>query len=407
MVLANGARNSFSVFYVAILDEFGWGRASTAGIFSVHVIVYGTAAPFTGALVDRFGPKRVVLIGGTILALAIILCSRATTIYHFYLLFGVAGAIGASLIGYATSAPLLPYWFFRGRGMALGILSSGGGVSFFLIIPLVQYLITKFGWRASFIWMGVLIGAILLPLFALFSRHRPQDLELLLNATHPLERGKSTPDETQNVGKVDKKRVNVNWTLRKAMGTYQLWLIFLAWFCISGIVQNLVVVHQIALMRDARLSTTFATSIIALWGIMRVMGNMSGFLSDKIGREKTFALGCLFSILGLFTLLLLEKGSSSWIPYLYAVSFGVGMGINGPVLGSTLADMFQGKHFGSINGFMLLGFGLGGIVGPWFGGFVFDATKSYSIALIVAILLTCVAFTLLWIAAPRKIRELA
>jgi predicted MFS family arabinose efflux permease len=69
--------------------------------------------------------------------------------------------------------------------------------------------------------------------------------------------------------------------------------------------------------------------------------------------------------------------------------------------------MFQGRHFGSINGFLVLGFGLGGIIGPWFGGFVFDTTKNYSTAFIVAILVTCVAFVLLWIAAPRKIRKLA
>jgi len=96
----------------------------------------------------------------------------------------------------------------------------------------------------------------------------------------------------------------------------------------------------------------------------------------------------------------------SWMPYLYAIFFGLGIGINGPILGAALADMFYGKNFGSINGLILLGFGLGGIVGPWFGGFVFDATKSYFVALITAILVICVSCIFLWIAAPRKIRKL-
>lgn len=404
MALAYGARNSFSVFYVVILDEFGWSRASTAGIFSVNVIVYGITAPFAGALVDRFGPKRVLLAGGTILALSIILCSRVNTIYYFYLLFGVAGAIGTSLIAYPANAAVLPHWFIRRRGMVFGILGSGWGVSF-LMVPLVQYLITKFGWRTSFILMGVFIGVILLPLVALFSRHRPQDMGLLPDGTRSLEKAKSTLDWAQSAVKVDKEWVNVNWTLRKAIGTYQFWLIFFASFCIFGFVENLVVVHQIALMRDAGLNNAFAASIVAFWGIMTVVGSLSGFLSDKIGREKTFTLGCLVSILGLFILLLLKKGSHSWIPYLYAIFFGLGMGMNGPVLGAALADIFHSKNFGSINGFTILGFGLGGIVGPWFGGFIFDTAKSYSVALIVAILVTCVAFTLLWVAAPRKIRK--
>lgn len=109
MVLAHGARNSFSAFYVVILDEFGWTRASTAGIFSVNLIPYGVAAPLTGSLVDKFGPKRVLLSGTAVLALAIMLCSTARTIYDFYLLFGLAGAIGVSLIAYPVSAPVLGF----------------------------------------------------------------------------------------------------------------------------------------------------------------------------------------------------------------------------------------------------------------------------------------------------------
>jgi MFS family permease len=404
MALAYGARNSFSVFYVVILNEFGWSRASTAGIFSVNVIVYGIVAPFAGALVDRFGPKRVLLVGGTILTSSIILCSRVNTVFGFYLLFGVAGAIGTSLLAYPANAAVIPHWFIRRRGMAFGIFTSGWGVSFFMT-PLVQYLITTFGWRTSFIWVGLLIGVILLPLVALFSRHRPQDMDLLPDGIHPLEKAKSTLSQAHNTVKVDRKWAGVNWTLRKAMQTYQFWLIFFAFFCIFGFVENLVVVHQIALMRDVGFSKTFSASIVAFWGIMTFVGSLSGFLSDKVGRETTFTLGCLISILGLFMLLLLQKGFHSWTPYLYAIFFGLGMGLNGPVLAAALADIFQSQHFGSINGFIMLGFGLGGFVGPWFGGFVFDTTKSYSIALIVAILVTCIAFTLLWAAAPRKIRK--
>lgn len=353
---------------------------------------------------DRFGPKRVLLVGGTILASSIILCSRVNTVFGFYLLFGVAGAIGTSLLAYPANAAVVPHWFIRRRGMAFGILTSGWGVSFFMI-PLVQYLITTFGWRTSFICVGLLIGVILLPLVALFSRHRPQDMDLLPDGIHPLGKAKSTLGRAHNAVKVDKKWAGINWTLRKAMQTYQFWCIFFAFFCIFGFVENLVVVHQIALMRDVGFSKAFSASIVAFWGIMTVVGSLTGFLSDKIGRETTFTLGCLISILGLFMLLLLQKGFHSWTPYLYAIFFGLGMELNGPVLAAALADIFQSKHFGSINGFVILGFGLGGIVGSLFGGFVFDTTKSYSIALIVAILVACIAFTLLWAAAPRKIRK--
>ena len=191
------------------------------------------------------------------------------------------------------------------------------------------------------------------------------------------------------------------------MRTYQFWCLFFAAFCIFGFVETLVVVHQVALMRDVGFNTTLVTSVVLLLGIMMALGNLGSILSDKIGREKTFTIGCLASIVGLFMLLALEQSHDSWISYLYALSFGLGMGISGPGLGAASADMFQGRYFGSINGFLAVGFGLGGVIGAWSGGFVFDTTKNYSIALIVAILVIFVAFTLLWIAAPRKIRKLA
>jgi len=250
-----------------------------------------------------------------------------------------------------------------------------------------------------------LIAVVLLPLIALFSCHRPQDMGLLPDGIHPLERTRSSLDCVKGPV-VDKEWANTNWTLRRAMRTYQFWLMFFTSFCIFGLVENLALVHHVTLIRDVGFSRTFTTSIVALLGIMIAMGNLAGFVSDQIGREKTFNLGCLASIVGLSMLLLLEKSPHIWMPFLYAVFFGLGMGISGPTLGATSADMFQGKSFGIINGFITMGYGLGGIVGPWLGGFIFDITKSYSIALIIAILATCLAFILLWIAAPRKIRRL-
>ena len=404
MTLASGARNSFSLFYVAILNEFGWSRAGTAGILSINAIVYGLVSPLTGALVDRFGQRRVLSIGGSILALALVLCSRAHTLYHFYLAFGVVGALGISLIGFPAHAPVLSRWFIRRRGLAFGILTSGGGVSL-LMIPLIQRLIEAVGWRTSFALLGIVIAGTVLPLVNLVLRQRLQDAGPLPDRSHSLQEVPSASHEIQGKAKVDKQWIYTDWTLKRALGTHQFWLVFFACFCIFGLVGTFVRVHQVALMQDAGLNINFAALIVALWGVMIVVGNLGGFLSDRIGREKTFTLGCSATAVGLIMLLVLEKSPQSWTPYAYAVSCGVGFGMTGPVLGAALADMFRGKHFGSINGFMLLGFGLGGMAGPWFGGFIFDTTGSYSAALTGAILAICAACAFLWGAAPRKIRR--
>ncbi len=399
------ARNSFSVFYVEILDEFGWSRASTAGIFSVNVIAFAMAAPLAGFLVDRFGPRKVLLVGGTTLTLAMVLCSRVDTVYHLYVLFGIVGGIGASLTGYPATAPVLAQWFVRKRGLAYGILSSGWGASL-LMLPLVQYSVTMFGWRISFVLVGVTVGAILLPLVALFAYHRSQDTGLFSNDIHPAAKTEPCVDEVRSTVRGNRGWESTTWSLRKAAKTYQFWLLFLTSLCIAGLVQNLVLVHQIALIRDAGFNRSFAVSVVALYGGMRVLGNLSSTISDRIGREKTLTLGCFLSIIGLFLLMSIERRSHNLIPYLYAVFFGLGMGMSTPVLGASTADFFQSRRFGPISGFMVLGFGLGGITGPWLGGFIFDVTGTYSGAITTAIVAISVACGLLWIAAPRKAKKL-
>ncbi len=404
-VLAYGARNSFSVFYVTILDEFGWSRAATAGIFSANTIAYGVAAPFVGGLVDRFGPRKIMLIGAMILSSAMVLSSTVNSIWHLYLLFGIAGGVGTSLMGYPANAAVMPHWFVKRRGMVFGVFTSGFGASF-LVVPLAQYLIVKLGWRLSFVLLGVFIALVAVPLIGLLSRHKPQDMDLFPDGIHPVHKPKTARSWMKGSVVVDKEWAQTNWSLRKAIRTHRFWLMFFASFCVFGLVENLVVVHQVALMRDAGLSRDLIILIVASLGIVMAVSNLSGFLSDRIGREKVFNLGCLVSIVGVLALLLLQRNSYPWMGYLYAVSFGSGMGMLGPVFGVALADMFQGDNFGRINGLTVLGFGLGGIIGPWFGGRVFDITKSYSVALVVVVLAICLAITFFSIAAPRKIRQM-
>ncbi|TES84568.1 MFS transporter, partial [Candidatus Aerophobetes bacterium] len=118
--------------------------------------------------------------------------------------------------------------------------------------------------------------------------------------------------------------------------------------------------------------------------------------------KKNFTLGSGVAILGILILFLVKSPSSPWMPYLYAGLFGLGLGIVGPTLTAAVADIFHGKHFGSINGFLILGFGVGGVIGPWVGGYIFDRTHSYNYAFLVTILALIVASSLIWVVSPGK-----
>lgn len=170
-------RNTFSVFYPAIVGEFGWGRGNTALIFSINVLTYGLFAPFAGSLVDRFRPRYVLASGAVIMGLGVALCSLATEKWQFYVLYGVVASIGLSMAGWTPVVALVGNWFVRRRALSMGVLGAGFGTS--LVSAFVaQYLISSFGWRTAYVIVGVFAAATIAPLVLVFVKRRPADMGL-------------------------------------------------------------------------------------------------------------------------------------------------------------------------------------------------------------------------------------
>jgi len=117
-------RYSFAVFYAEILDEFGWTRAETALAYSLNLLVYGISSPIVGTLVDKLGPKRVLVIGACLMGASLLTVSQMNSIWLFYFLFGAVMAFGVNTLGYATHNAYLPNWFVLRRGLAFGLLSA-------------------------------------------------------------------------------------------------------------------------------------------------------------------------------------------------------------------------------------------------------------------------------------------
>jgi MFS family permease len=392
-----GLRYSFSVFYLSILNEFGWSRASTAGIFSLNIIIYGLMAPLSGRLSDRFGPKKIVPLGTLLITLGMVLCSTASEIWHFYILFGVIFAVGSCIAGWSQFAPILAAWFIKRRGIALGIGMAGFGLCF-LISPLTGVLIVHLGWRGAFIVLAVLPTLIIAPLTIFFVEHRPEDIGSLPD-------GVSVINQSQIESEVNRLDTNkespVEWTLAKAIKTYRFWIIFFANFCALGIGQNMMVAHQVAFIRDIGYSEVFAASIVGVYGIMYAVGNFFGFVSDRLGAKFTFTTGSVGILAAMFLLVTTTDATSLWKLYTYIVLFGFCMGLSILAFNAIIANSFQGRNFGAINGFLMLAFGIGGSLGPWIGGYIFDTTGTYVPAFFIVILAVVIACLFVWIAAPK------
>jgi MFS family permease len=395
-----GIRSSFSIFYVALLEVFPWSRGESAGVQSLALITYTIMAPLVGGLIDRFGPRRVIVPGILILSAGLILCGSIESLTQFYIFYGVIAGIGVSCIAIVSYSAILAHWFEKKRGLASGIAVSGMGLGTFLMVPLCQYFISLWGFRLSFILLGILVLIILLPLNGIFLRHKPQELGLYPD-------GLDVPISAPNGGTGAENRVDMttdDWTLSRAIGTIRFWaLVLFPFFAFIGLF--IVHVHNVKFLIDKGIDKMTAAYIYAMVGVVSsVFRIFWGWLSDRIWRELAYTLGTLCICLGIGSLLLMEITGQQALSYPFFIFFGMGWGATAPLFMSIAADLYKGKGFGLIYGIVEGGIGIAGAIGAWSAGFIFDRTQSYLWAFLLGIIVVLISGLLSWVAAPRKVR---
>jgi len=385
------------------VEEFGWERGSTALMFSITIFFYGLVAPAAGGLVDRFGPRLVLPVGACIMGGGLVLCSLATTQWHFYLFYGVIAAVGLSIAGWTPLTTMLSNWFVKKRGLVFGILAAAFGIS----LPsayIAQFLISSFGWQAAYVIIGLASITIIVPLCAFFLRRSPQEKGLMPDGMPQTRHKTQAQDQPVRQTSLQQQWTGTTWTLSRALRTYHFWLLFLISFCLIGFAEQTVVAHQVYFFRDAGYEPMLAAAIYSVFGVMYMVGKLCSFLSDHLGREMVFIPSCLLSA-GIASLLFfIEDMSQPWMPFLFAGCFGLAFGPTIPVLLTTVADLFQGRHFGSIQGTIMVGLSLGGAISPWLAGFLHDKTGSYFVTFFLLVASLLVPAVLMWLLAPRKVR---
>lgn len=401
--LGYGARYSFSVIFPSLLEEFHWPRDATAVMLSVHILVYGLIAPVAGHLADRIGPRKTMGFGVLVLSIGLALSGKANQLWHFYLSFGVLTGTGLCLIGAVPFTSVIRNWFDRKRGLAFSILFFGAGGAF-ACYPAIAFLVDHFRWRVTFFIEALIVAGVLLPLIILIVRYHPREKGLIADGAPTTPGGRMNMTE-ENPGVVDQAWASIDWTVPRALRTARFWLLCLSTFALWGVSQHILVAHHIAFAMDTGYSKLYASSVLSLYGVMFAFGSLSAFISDRIGRELTFTIGIMISISGIMMLILIHDTSRPWMLYYYALAAGFGMGMTTPTIPAVVTDIFQGPKIGAIIGFIWLGFAIGGAVGPWLGGWLFELMDNYVAAFIVAIVLSGVSCAAIWLASPRKVRQ--
>lgn len=385
LAIASGLYFSFPIFFVALLEEFGWSRGATAAAFSIASIVQGMLSPVVGILVDRWGPRRVMLGGACLLGGACALSSRIDSLLSLYLVTGVLAACGLCAVSWVPSGALIAGWFTERRGSMLGLAFSGMGAGVLVIGPLAQWLITGYGWRAAYVVLGLGTLVVLIPLVWLGVREPP-----VVVAPSRGEVQGASPAAAPRGGEVG-----------DALRTRAFWALFCAYLCTPLAVFS-VVTHQVAFAVDQGFPRLFVAGIFGLTGLLSTVGRiMFGIAADRIGRatSATISYGC--TAVGTLCLLGLEVWPHAAALYAYALFFGLGFGARGPIITAMASQLFPGRRFGVIYGILSVGNGIGGGIAPWFGGVVHDLTGSYRVAFLIAVGFCALGSVCFWIARPR------
>jgi MFS family permease len=375
---------TFGVFLKPLVTEFNWDRGALSGANSMYMLLAGTFAIFTGRLSDKYGPRMLVTLNGLLTGIGFLALSQINSLWQVYLIWGLFLGIGGSCC-FIPIMSTIPRWFVKKTGIAIGITVAGFGLGAVITPPLTQWLISAYGWRQAFIVLGLITFVIVIPL-AQFMKHSPQRVGLKPYG----EIGTLKDKQSQAAGGL---------SFRQAIKTSR----FLVWgsiICCFFFSVQVIVVHIVPHGIDIGISATVAAGILSIIAGGSVIGRLSmGFIYDRIGSRKALSACLTLVALALIWLLFAKE---IWGLYIFAGVLGLAYG--GVVLLETAltGELFGLKSLGMILGGVILFGTVGGALGAPLAGSIFDATGSYSLALLICVILVVLAIILSLILLKTK-----
>jgi MFS transporter, OFA family, oxalate/formate antiporter len=363
MTLTFGVNYSFGIFFEPLSNEFNWSKSVTSAGYSIGTIISGFLGMFAGRLTDRLGAKTTSIAGGLFLGLGCILMSQVHSVWQFYLIYGliVSAGIGGA---WPSLTATIPRWFLKRRGLMIGIVASGIGIGQTLLPPLISRSIPVYGWRTSYVILGVLTLVIVV-IASLFLRSDPH------------LRGQLIYGETQPHSPDAQARIAKQVPIRDMVRSRPFWMVSVIYF-FFGFGLHTVTVHIVPYAILTGTTAQTAATIVAVIGGASVASRLLiGAISSKIGVKTCLVAGFILFTL-VFTGLPLIDGL--WWLYLFAFVFGASYGGVMTLQAVLSADLFGLKSLGLILGSVSFIYTLGSAAGPFVSGLIFDITSSYRLA---------------------------
>jgi sugar phosphate permease len=386
---------SFSIFIKPFEETFGWSRAAVSFAMSLYMILQGVCGPLVGYLTEKYGPKRVMTAFAAGAGAAFILVSFTYTLWFFYLAYALL-SITTTGIGFIPVSRLLTRWFIRRRGTAIGFTMVGISAGGFVMAPVVGMMNAYLSWRASYVFLGLLVWLLAVPLTLFVIKASPSEMGLRPDGDGPeAVEGSNEFQDGQPVPNVEEE----GWPLKPALKTRTFWWVALT-YLLAPMAQGGVLNHQVPLVTEAGLAPTAAAMAMGITAGMGGLGKLSfGRLSESLPFHYV-AMACFgMQALAIFMLLLIQSSTMVWI---YVVLYGFGMGGIVVLLPLVVGHFFGLAAFGTIMGTVAFIQGIGSSSGGLISGMIYDYVGNYRYALILfgGIYLSAIA-TILMAGKPK------
>lgn len=368
LALSLGTRHGFGLFLPPMSAEFGWGREVFAFAIALQNLIWGLAQPITGALADRFGARKAIVIGGVLYVLGLVCMGMADSPLSLSLSAGLLIGIGLSGTSFSVILGVVGRAVpVEKRSMAMGIAAAAGSFGQFAMLPGTLGLIGWLGWSAALLALGLLV-ALMIPLAAMIKETLP-----------PVTNG---PQQT------------LVEALREATSHSGFWLLALGFF-VCGFQVVFVAVHLPAYLVDHHLPALTGTTVLALVGLFNIFGTyIAGWLGGRMSKPRL--LSALYLLRGVVITLFLVAPLTQWSAYLFGIAMGLLWLSTVPLTNGTVATLFGVRNLSMLGGIVFLFHQIGSFLGGWLGGYLYDTTGSYDLVWQITIGLSVMAAALNW-----------
>ena len=371
---------AFSVFITPMEAEFGWSRGALSGAFSLSLLITGLVALPVGYWLDKHGSRLLMTAGSIGAMIAVMLWSQVNTLPEFIAVTALMGFFGAAIL-YEPAFAVIATWFSQSRGTAMAIVTFIAGFASTIFTPLSQVLLEAYGWRQAILILAIILGAINIPLHALFLRRKPADLGL-------------ATDGDANAGNAS---ASPNINLRTVLRSRYFWLLTLA-FSLSSLSIFAVRIHFIPLLISVNVQPGNAALASGAIGVMQVVGRTIFAPVERRFSSRTMAIGVFLLLTVSLAILLL--GSAAFLIVLFVALFGMAIGTHTLTRPLIVADTYGAAYYGRISSSMVIFLTLTGTASPFAAGVLFDLFGSYNPMLILAAGFSLFSTVLIWL-LPR------